>query len=344
MLQLHGDEGPAFCSEAARRTGCKVIKAARVRSGADIQALAPFHTDYHLLDSYTAGVPGGTGETFAWEIARASPRHRADDPSRRPEPRQRRRGDRAWCDRSRSTSPAGSSSSPGRKDPDKLEAFAAAVASTAGAAAERAMSAVEHRFGPYGGQYVPETLMPALAELEDAWVPAREDPDFRAELDALLRDYVGRPSPLYLASRLSEAAGHPIYLKREDLNHTGAHKINNALGQALLAKRMGKTRIIAETGRRPARRRHGDRVRAARPRVRRLHGHRGHAPPEAQRRADGAARRARRAGRGGRADAEGGGLGGDPRLGRERRERPTTSSARASARRRTRRSCATCSG
>ncbi len=110
------------------------------------------------------------------------------------------------------------------------------------------MSAVEHRFGPYGGQYVPETLMPALSELEDAWVAARDDPGFRGELDALLRDYVGRPSPLYLASRLSERAGHPIYLKREDLNHTGAHKINNALGQALLAKRMGKVRIIAETG------------------------------------------------------------------------------------------------
>jgi tryptophan synthase beta chain len=109
-------------------------------------------------------------------------------------------------------------------------------------------TAVEHRFGPYGGQYVPETLMPALAELEAAWVAARDDPAFRSELDGLLRDYVGRPSPLYRASRLSEAAGHTVYLKREDLNHTGAHKINNALGQALLARRMGKRRIIAETG------------------------------------------------------------------------------------------------
>jgi tryptophan synthase beta chain len=109
-------------------------------------------------------------------------------------------------------------------------------------------TAVEHRFGPYGGQYVPETLMPALSELESAWVDARKDPEFRAELDGLLRDYVGRPSPLYRASRLSEAAGHTVYLKREDLNHTGAHKINNALGQALLARRMGKRRIIAETG------------------------------------------------------------------------------------------------
>jgi tryptophan synthase beta chain len=110
------------------------------------------------------------------------------------------------------------------------------------------VTAVDHRFGEYGGQYVPETLMPALAELEAAWVSAQDDPAFAAELALLLSDYVGRPSPLYLAERLSEAAGHPVWLKREDLNHTGAHKINNALGQALLAKRMGKTRIIAETG------------------------------------------------------------------------------------------------
>ena len=110
------------------------------------------------------------------------------------------------------------------------------------------MSAVEHRFGPYGGQYVPETLMPALGELEEAWIALRADPGYRAELAELLRDFAGRPSPLYLARRLSEHAGRPVYLKREDLNHTGSHKINNALGQALLAKRMGKTRIIAETG------------------------------------------------------------------------------------------------
>jgi tryptophan synthase beta chain len=108
--------------------------------------------------------------------------------------------------------------------------------------------AVEHRFGPYGGQFVPETLMPALAELEAAWIAAREDPAYRAELDGLLRDFGGRPTPLYRARRLSERAGRSIYLKREDLNHTGSHKLNNALGQALLARRMGKRRVIAETG------------------------------------------------------------------------------------------------
>ena len=110
------------------------------------------------------------------------------------------------------------------------------------------MTEVEHRYGRYGGQYVPETLMPALGELEVAWRVAVADAGYRAELDELLRDFAGRPSPLYRARRLSEHAGRPVYLKREDLNHTGSHKINNALGQALLARRMGKRRVIAETG------------------------------------------------------------------------------------------------
>ena len=131
MLQLHGAEGPSFCSEAARRTGCKVIKAARVRSGADIQALGPFHVDYHLLDSYTPSVQGGTGETFSWELARA---HRgtvpmilsggltADNVA-----------DAIALVRPFAVDVAsGVELGPRRKDPAKLEAFAAAVASTAG--------------------------------------------------------------------------------------------------------------------------------------------------------------------------------------------------------------------
>lgn len=105
------------------------------------------------------------------------------------------------------------------------------------------------RYGPYGGQYVPETLMNALHELEEAYARYSADAAFAAELAALLADYANRPSPLYYARRMSEAlGGAKIYLKREDLNHTGSHKINNVLGQALLAKRMGKTRVIAETG------------------------------------------------------------------------------------------------
>jgi tryptophan synthase beta chain len=110
-------------------------------------------------------------------------------------------------------------------------------------------AAVAGRFGAYGGRYVPETLMAALEELEHAYNEAKEDAAFQAELDDLLRNYCGRPTPLYFAKRLTEqCGGAKIYLKREDLLHTGAHKINNALGQGLLARRMGKQRIIAETG------------------------------------------------------------------------------------------------
>ena len=101
-------------------------------------------------------------------------------------------------------------------------------------------------FGPYGGRYVPETLVPALDELERGWSEIKDDPGFLAELGGLQRDYVGRPTPLYLTERLAE--GTSVYLKREDLCHTGAHKINNALGQALVARRLGKQRIVAETG------------------------------------------------------------------------------------------------
>ncbi|HEX2171182.1 MAG TPA: pyridoxal-phosphate dependent enzyme, partial [Dehalococcoidia bacterium] len=105
------------------------------------------------------------------------------------------------------------------------------------------------RYGPYGGKYVPETLMPALTDLEEAYQTALADPAFRTELAEDLREYVGRPTPLTFAAKLTEACGGAqIYLKREDLAHTGAHKINNALGQARLAQRMGKRRIIAETG------------------------------------------------------------------------------------------------
>jgi len=110
------------------------------------------------------------------------------------------------------------------------------------------MSTVEERFGPYGGRYVPETLIAALDELTAAWEEAREDEAFGERLRGLHRDFIGRPTPLYLAERLSERAGRRVYLKREDLAHTGAHKINNAIGQALLAQRMGKPRVIAETG------------------------------------------------------------------------------------------------
>ena len=111
------------------------------------------------------------------------------------------------------------------------------------------MSNPEGRFGIHGGQYIPETLMNAVIELEAAYNEQKHDPVFQAELTDLFNNYAGRPSRLYFAERMTEdLGGAKVYLKREDLNHTGAHKINNVLGQALLARRMGKTRLIAETG------------------------------------------------------------------------------------------------
>ena len=108
---------------------------------------------------------------------------------------------------------------------------------------------VHGRFGPFGGRYVPETLMHALRQLTDAYAAVREDAEFQSQFDYYLRQYVGRPTPLYFAERLTREAGAArIFLKREDLNHTGAHKINNCIGQSLLTKRMGKPRVIAETG------------------------------------------------------------------------------------------------
>ncbi len=173
-------------------------------------------------------------------------------------------------------------------------------------------------YGPYGGRYVPETLIPALDELTAAWAEALADPAYLAEVEHLGRTYTGRPSPITLAPRF--APDKRLYLKREDLNHTGAHKINNALGQVVLARRLGKTRIIAETGAGPARRRHRDRLRAVRARMRRLHGLRGHAPPGAERRAHAPDGRDGRPGRVRHEDAEGGDERGDPRLDHERRD------------------------
>ncbi len=133
--------------------------------------------------------------------------------------------------------------------PDPSRIAVAMPSKTAEAPTQAALPDALGRFGAFGGRFVPETLMDALNRLSEAYDEARRDPEFQARLDALLKDYVGRPSRLFLAERLSEmVGGAAIYLKREDLNHTGAHKINNALGQVMIARRMGKTRVIAETG------------------------------------------------------------------------------------------------
>ncbi len=140
-------------------------------------------------------------------------------------------------------------------------------------------------FGIYGGRFVAETLMPLILELEQAYAEAKADPAFQKEMDGYLTHYVGRPSPLYFAERLtrSTGGGAKIYLKREELNHTGAHKVNNVLGQILLARRMGKTAHHRRDRRRHARRRHRDVVRALRARMHRLHGRGRRRAAEAQR-------------------------------------------------------------
>src|SRR5580692_3199079 len=131
--------------------------------------------------------------------------------------------------------------SPGGRESATFPSMSVAAAST--------VPDARGHFGPYGGRYVPETLMHPLKELEEEYFRSQQDPEFQRELQYYLREFCGRPTPLYFAERLTrELGGAKIYLKREDLLHTGAHKINNAMGQILLAKRMGKTRIIAETG------------------------------------------------------------------------------------------------
>ena len=241
LLQFHGDETPADCM----RYGRPYIKAVRVTPSTDLlKCAADFETARGLLlDAYVPGVPGGTGERFDWSLI----------PPDLPKPVFFQAGSR------RPTSPRRS-----------------ARASVGGGCVQRRRSGKRHQgstprsaihcegksnmkltdlpdshghFGPYGGIFVAETLMAALDELRIEYDKARNDPAFIAEFEYELKHYVGRPSPLYYAKRLTEQyGGAQIYLKREDLNHTGAHKINNTIGQALLARRMGKKRVIAETG------------------------------------------------------------------------------------------------
>ena len=313
-VQLHGDEGPSFCSAVAQRTGAKVIKAARIGHAADLRDLERFHTDFHLLDTAKAGQYGGTGATWDWKLA-ANRRNKiplilsggltADN----------------VADGIAAVKPyavdvaSGVEAAPGVKDPEKLEAFFAAV--RAGARAH--VTAIEHRFGPYGGQYVPETLVPALVELEAAWLAARDDPTYQAELNALLNDYVGRPSPLYLAQRVSDQVGHAgLPQARGPQPHRRAQDQQRARPGAA-GQAHGQDADHRRDRRGLARRRDRHRLRAARPGLLRLHGHRGHAPPGAQRPADGPARHDGRPGRRRRAHAQGGGQRRDPRLGRQRR-------------------------
>jgi tryptophan synthase beta chain len=253
-LQFHGEESPDYCS----RFDKPYIKALRMQKGVDVRAFALRYSDAKalLLDSYVRGVKGGTGVAFDWQQV---PSHlskpiiiagglTADNVSQVISTLHPYAVDVS----------GGVESAKGIKDADKMAIFLKGVSMSITQSITQSFKKTKEppslpdqngHFGPYGGIFVPETLMQPLDELREAYQHYLNDSGFLAELNDDLHHFVGRPSPLYHATRWSKVlGGAQIYLKREDLNHTGAHKINNTVGQALLAKRMGKTRVIAETG------------------------------------------------------------------------------------------------
>ncbi len=254
-VQLHGDESPEFC-EAMHDLA--VIKALRVGSDFTPKASSRYRSADILLDAFSSELRGGTGLQFDWTRAQETSSNLSH-------------GARLFLAgglRAENVAEAiarvqpyavdvcsALEAAPGIKNPQLVREFMKAVRESAEGRSEVAQSFGSAEpddnghWGSYGGRYVPETLIAPLDELTKAYQEARDDEEFKSELAALLRDYSGRPTPLSHAKRLSrEAGGARIYLKREDLSHTGSHKINNALGQVLLAMRMGKRRIIAETG------------------------------------------------------------------------------------------------
>ncbi len=254
--QLHGTETPELTAALMHR-GIKVIKAFRIRDRTSLAEIDRYRATAYLLDGYAPDQPGGTGKTFDWSLACEA---KGFGPillagGLTPENvSQAVQAAHPWgIDVS-----TGVEKAPGRKDHDMLRRFITAAKGLPGQKPQQKPTTQEATqrlpddrgyFGPFGGKFVPETLMPALEELEHAYNEARSNEAFQNELENLLREYAGRPTPLYLAKRLTDhCSGARIYLKREDLAHTGAHKINNTLGQALLARRMGKHRLVAETG------------------------------------------------------------------------------------------------
>ena len=237
VVQLHGSESPEF----AAALSFPVLKVIPADAGAATAAAAYLGADI-LLDS-----PAGGGSGQSWDRARALPLVES--------------GRRVWiaggltpenvAEAVKQASPYGVDacssleSAPGRKDPARVRAFIAAVRAATPA---RSRPDLRGYFGRFGGRFVPETLVPAVEELAATWEALRGDRAFWDELAEERGAYIGRPTPLYFAARASAELGVRVWLKREDLAHTGAHKINNAIGQALIARRMGKQRVIAETG------------------------------------------------------------------------------------------------
>ena len=262
VIQLHGHEDAQYISalrEAFRLNGLNDIsiwKAARVRNSDDIITAFALQADCLVLDSYVAGAAGGTGIKADWELIRRTVDRCIESSA----------GTAFFlagginCDNlaeALSVSPnvdlSGGIETDGFKDADKIAAvmriYKTNLRCAKGCAGMEINMNKKGRFGDFGGQYVPETVMNAVSELEEAYRRYKDDPEFNRELQSLYHDYANRPSLLYYADKMTkDLGGAKIYIKREDLNHTGAHKINNVLGQILLARRMGKKRIIAETG------------------------------------------------------------------------------------------------
>lgn len=240
MVQLHGDEGEDYLNALKQSVANPVIRAVRVQSAEQIAAADRLPCDALLLDACSGEAYGGTGKTFDRSVIPAL---------RHPfflaggldagNILQAIRDCRPAC-----VDVSSGVETDGVKDPRKILAVVELVRNS-----EINFDTKKGRFGTFGGQYIPETLMPAVQELEQAYRHYRNDPAFQKELNDLLANYAGRPSLLYYAEKMTrDLGGAKIYLKREDLNHTGSHKINNVLGQVLLAKKMGKKRVIAETG------------------------------------------------------------------------------------------------
>ena len=253
MIQLHGDETEEYITEIQSKTDTPVIKAVRVQTSEQISSMVTPLAEYMLFDTYKKDAYGGSGERFPLEILQRSLREQERTGAvmqpfflaggLTPENIEEVLGEQdCYC-----VDVSTGVETDGHKDEAKVRDLIEKIRQTT----ERkdTMEQKKGRYGLYGGQYIPETLIPAVNEVEKAYEYYKNDPQFKQELHDLLTKYAGRPSLLYYAEKMTkDLGGAKIYLKREDLNHTGSHKINNVLGQILLAKRMGKKRIIAETG------------------------------------------------------------------------------------------------
>ena len=232
MIQLHGREDDRYIQTLKEKSGIPIIKAFSINKKEDVERAKNSKADYVLLDQGE----GGSGKPFPWELVKTMERDYFLAGGIGVENVQEALGQLNpfvidFNSRLETN---------GEKDEKKIKKAVDIV---------RRENMRKGRFGIHGGQYIPETLMNAIQELENAYESYKEDEEFQKELTTLLNEYAGRPSRLYYAKKMSKLlGGAKIYLKREDLNHTGAHKINNVLGQVLLAKKMGKTRVIAETG------------------------------------------------------------------------------------------------